>query len=187
MLENMRPTLAKKSFVLAFLLTVCSVMMLLTACGQQSKPTNTARMSELGNEFVEDLSTVIVEKSKDLSQLQQLEAVIVTDDSTYNINYLLDFYEQYKVAGDTQVTSVFSTKTFVVTRVVFEDGGGYYFRYERDPKNENEIKVTSQALDEISLKEDDQLNRVELTLSKKKSTPIIFTFKNLVVDDAIEE
>lgn len=180
--QRNKPLLCK---VIVLFACIPVVLLALTACtGKTSAEANTKRMEELGNEFIEELSTDIVAQREKLDGLLELDAVVVTEDKTYHIEKLENFYDEYKVGGNTQLTTVFKTKSFVVTRIVFEGSAGYYFRYEFDQFNETSIVVSSQSLDKISIAEDTKLNKIELTLMKDKKAPIVFTYKNIVTEES---
>lgn len=173
---------AKKVKLLRNMSIICLLgILLFAACSGRGKVTaeDTNRMEELGNLFVAEVNDLLPMREA-ADRLQEQEVVLSTEDKTYNIQYLRQFYEDYQAGSPAEVLTVFKTKTFVVTKVVYEQEKGYYFRYEFDKFNEDNITVTSQVLDSVEIKEDTALKKAEFTLYKDKKTPIVFTYKNIV-------
>lgn len=141
------------------------------------------RIQELGNRFVEELNEIIPLREQP-DDLRALEAVAVINEKTYHLSRLDAFYEDYRVGQDTELVLIFSSKSFVVNKIVFEGSSGYYFRYEFDPFDEKAINVTSQTVDRVSIAEEHigDVRKVTLTLKKEKASDVLFTFKNIIED-----
>ena len=172
-----------------FALVIGAVVLLAgTACGSgASSAVDTARMQELGNEFVEQLDSTVIAMREKPERLLGLEAVVVLDDKTYHLDRLYSFYEDYRVGEDTELLLVFQTKSFVVNKIVFEGSAGYYYRYEYDQFNPNAINVSSQPLDKLTITENSSLNKAELTLLRDKMADIVVTFCNIVTEEELEQ
>lgn len=172
----------KYRLILALLLVVT---LLGTSCtGKTASAPDTKRMEELGNAFAEELRTEYIPIRESLEELQACEAVLITEEKTYNISLLDRFYEEYTVGNTSSLVTIFKTKSFVVTKVLFEGGTGYYFRYELNPLEEKLIEVSSQPLDQLELVTDNTLKKKELTLLKEKQTPIVFSYKNIATEES---
>lgn len=170
-----------KRRIVIVLFAALLIVLPLASCSKSSSPSSMSaeRIKELGEEFRDELDNIYIPIRENDERLLEQEAVLMLDDKTHYISRLYDFYEDYKVGETTEIVTVFKSKSFVVTKVVFEGDKGCYFRYQFDPFKENEIVISSQPLDKVEITKDEKLKKVELTLLKEKQTPIVFSYKNI--------
>lgn len=163
---------------LAFLLLLCSC-----GSGTAISTEDAGRMEVLGGVFLEDLKGMLPYRQSD-EHLLKLEAVVQIDDRTYNFPLLEDFRRGMESGENGQLTAVFKSASFVVVRLVYENGAGYYFRYEFDKFHEDDINISSQRFDELQMADDETLNKVEMSLIRDKNTPIVLAFRNIVEEQS---
>lgn len=147
-----------------------------------------ARLEELAQDFVNELEVYIIPAKENNEELIALDMTVSTQQGSYNVDAVRDFYTAYTQKKNGMVTFAFTSTSFVVTRVVAEGNYYYYLRYQHDPKAGGEdLPITSMLLTEMELVEDADLNKVELTLRSEKAKPKVFSFKNIVSDAAENE
>lgn len=161
---------------------VCLILALLfSSCGPNVIPeAEVQTMQQLGNAFVKQLNGSLIAMKDDPQKLLELDGVVVIDGETSNISKLYEFYEDYKVAADTELVVVFKSSSFVVSKVVFRGSQGYYLRYEYNPFDEKAIDVITQRINKISITKTQETGKVELSLKRENHDDIVMTFRNIV-------
>jgi hypothetical protein len=161
----------------------------LVGCAQPNTEINAAtreRLDELVQEFVNELEVFILPAKEDDEKLAELGLTISKPDATYNIDAVKTFYSAYSDNKNTRVTFAFSSSSFVVTRVIIEGKFGYYLRYQDGSAVGGELPITGKLVDSVTLTEDSERNKMELTLHREKVDVATFSFKHIKEQPAEE-
>lgn len=152
----------------------------LVSCAEPAAMDNTdaQKAQEIGDAFVSDLQRIIIPRMEEPEKLIEDGYVLSKDDKSYNMDVLAEFAVTYDEPGDSLVTMVFSSKSFVAARVVFVNGRGYYLRYEYDPFNPKNISVSAQAVDSVDLKYQEKPPKWEMKIINKNKDVASFSFYN---------
>lgn len=170
-----------------FTLTICMLLLFSVAGCTKSNASeqNLERTQELAQDFIDDLTANILPNREAANSLSNFEVVLFDSKKTYNIEYAENFATQMQNNEDTKLTMVFSTSSFVVNRLIYENGVGYYFRFQYDEKKDGQpLEITTKYIDNVELNTDDSRKKVELDVMKSKKKVATFTFRNVVRDDA---
>lgn len=137
------------------------------------------KIQEIGDAFIDDLRNIVI-PAREIPEVLAYEGYVLRiDDKSYGTDTLAEFAEAYDESGDSQVTIVFSDKSFMVVRIVFTGGQGYYLRYRYDQFKPDDIPVSAQLIDTVDLKYQELPPRWEMKLlyGKKEVVPL-FRFSN---------
>ena len=167
--------------------SLCILLALLLLAGCTSSPPlrDSARAKELGDAFISDLPGYVQYKD-DLRSLLRTGAAVSTESATYLTDPLEDFIAAYDRGEDASVTIVSAKTAFVVTRVVFEQGAGYYLRYQYDPDFGDSYAVTTKFLDSAALVRYQSTGRLDLELFEGKRQIATISLKNVVKTSSAE-
>ncbi|MDL2232305.1 hypothetical protein LJC63_01825 [Ruminococcaceae bacterium OttesenSCG-928-L11] len=167
------------SLALVLAMTGCSGSGSGTAHAETQK-----RLDELVQDYVNELEGLIIPLKEKPEELSENGITVSAQGATYNADALREFYNEYGERKSGMVTFVFTTSTsFVVTRLVFEAGFGYYMRYQHNAKAEGDLPITNRFIDNVVLEEQD--DRILLRIYNEKKEVASFTFRNIIV--AVEE
>lgn len=152
----------------------------LCACGMPAKisETDSKALTEMGNALIDDLNRSILRHRGDPEDLQDLGCVVYTGEKTLGSNALAKFYMEYEGKTDTQATLIFADKSFVVTRIIFKGGKGFYLRCSYDENKPEELPVSGKMIDSVVLQYAETPPKWEMLLLYGKEQVADITLKN---------
>jgi hypothetical protein len=174
-----------------FLILALAMIFSVGGCaGNQPEADSAAKagLQEIGDDFATMIQNTIVPVKDNPARLHGLGIPVSRQEASYNVDALHDFYDSYQAGDDASVTMVFTNTAFVVVRVGFHKGNGYYMRYQYNEKNTGPLEVTTKMIDSVDVVIDDNIGKVELKLYNDKKDVATFSFKNIHTDgDSTEE
>lgn len=165
-----------------FILAAALLTMLFSSCqGPQPIPEgNAEKLQELANAVVADLQWKILPNRETPENLVDYGYVLSQRDVSDGIDAITEFYMSYESGNDSEVTLVFADSSFVVAKVAFVDGVGYYLRYEYNKNKSDDFGITGELIDKVELKYQANPPKWEMTLKMKNRQVAVFNFKNPV-------
>jgi hypothetical protein len=134
-------------------LAVCLFAAAFSACssGDDAPEGDTARLKEIGEAMVDDIDEYVLSNKDTPENLVQNGFVVFMDEKTYGESLLEDFSFAYKRGEDCTLTIVLADNNFRAVRAAWEDGEGYYCRFEQDPSKPDSIPVSGEFFDNLTL------------------------------------
>ncbi|MCL2035154.1 MAG: hypothetical protein FWG94_10555 [Oscillospiraceae bacterium] len=134
--------------------------------------------NELGHRFAEYISEGILQYREDPERLYSFGYVVYDGEKLLGADYLARFYIEYGDGLDAAITVVFSGGGFVVSRIIFSGGKGFYLRYEYDRLNPGDVAVTARLVDDVALRYTDDPPKWEMDLFFAGKQIAGFSFEN---------
>lgn len=162
-------------------ITIAAIFLILFCSCGSSEPVdsgNAEKIQQLGDVLVDDLQKQLLPNRKTPQNVVDYGYVLSEKDESSGTDALAKFFVDYEGRNDCEVTIVFAQESFVVSRVIFIDGAGYYLRYEYDKSSPDEIQISGRLIDRVDLKYKKDPPKWSMTLSLKKKEIASFTLKN---------
>lgn len=124
-------------------------------CSCATKPEMTQEASEKMYELADilgaDLSEKILPKRNDPAYLTEYNYVISDKGKSQGTETLALFFADYKTESDCEVTLISTDGSFVVSRIAFVNGVGYYLRYEYSEEKPKSYEVRGHTITKVDL------------------------------------
>lgn len=152
------------AIIVAFPLLFCSC-----AKSSDAKTADDVKMRELAEILGEDLQKIILPKRENPDALTKSGYVISKKDKSLGTDDLALFFAAYEAKEDCEITIIIDNDSFVVTRLIFIGGTGYYLRYEYDKLNPTSFGIDGQSISGMELEYQQQPPKWTLTLKNGKN------------------